>query len=145
MRALTTGTPTPVTCNRCGRPLLSAASQARGYGRTCLTKERAATRTHDLSHYSDRVAAGAEELLETPNAIRRLSGSRFVVVGRNGDLYRTTPRGCTCPAGRRGKHVCYHRVAAAVLATSLGMPHPAPHPQKPRTFQIPARPVDLAA
>ncbi|OLT30473.1 hypothetical protein BJF83_24790 [Nocardiopsis sp. CNR-923] len=141
MQAITTGAPTPVPCNRCGRPLHSADSRARGYGRGCLAKELAAARTR-LARHSRTVASGAEEVLEIPGAISRLRGDIFVVVGRTGHLYRATPEQCSCRAGQRGAHVCYHRVAAAIIAASLGL---LPAATQPRVFQVSARSVGLAA
>ncbi|WP_160051075.1 DUF6011 domain-containing protein [Nocardiopsis sp. FR26] len=137
MKAITTGTPTAVPCGRCHRPLRSAASIARGYGRACWTKTRAATQALGLDQYSDRVATKAEELLETPGAIRRLRGLFFQVVGSAGATYITTPDRCGCPAGQRGKHMCNHRVAVRALALSLGLWAPAP-PQPRRTFDLAA-------
>ena len=50
----------------------------------------------------------------TRMARKRTSTKVFVVVASNGvDTYRTTHLGhCTCPAGLKSKHACYHVIAA---------------------------------
>lgn len=113
---------TPTTCTRCGRALHSAESIARGMGRGCARRVREAAaaaaelvKAETLAKALEDVADGA--LVDT----RRVTaaGRRvFAVVSSTGtDTYLATPGGaCTCRAGLKGKHLCRHAVAAALLA-----------------------------
>jgi hypothetical protein len=104
-------------CLRCGRALRSAKSCAAGYGPTCQRKVREAAKAEVVSQYKPTLVAKAEELIEQ-GGIVALRGRRvFQVVASNGtDTYKAAPQGCTCAAGLKGKHVCYHRIAAHILS-----------------------------
>lgn len=107
-------------CLRCGRALTAGTSVARGYGRSCgariRTAAEAATRT---AEFKPAQVDKAVELIEA-GAIVPMRGRRvFAVVSSNGlDRYLTAPQSCTCAAGLKGQHVCYHRVAAHLLAAA---------------------------
>lgn len=104
---------TKVHCLRCHRVLRSAASIARGYGRTCRAKVTAAAKA--ASQFKGSTVTKALELIELGGlvAIRRRV---FRVVRSDGTgTYLTAPEACTCKAGLRGLHVCYHRAAATIL------------------------------
>ena len=103
-------------CHHCHRVLRSARSIARGYGPTCHRKIRRATAAQATTHKPAAIDK-ARELIEQ-HAIVPLRGRRvFAVISSDGTrTYRTAAQGCTCPAGIRGRHVCYHRVAAQILA-----------------------------
>lgn len=102
-------------CRHCHRPLRSARSIALGYGPTCHRKIRHATTAAATTTKPDAINK-AVELIEQ-GGILPLRGRRiFTVVSSDGErTYKTAAQGCTCPAGVRGRHVCYHRVAAAIL------------------------------
>lgn len=106
-------------CLRCGRKLTSAASMATGYGPTCKAKVRAAAQAQVIAAHKPTTIAKAKELIEQ-GAIVPLRGRRiFTVVASNGnDTYKTAPQACTCPAGLKGRFVCYHRVAAQIVAAA---------------------------
>lgn len=102
-------------CLRCGRPLRSAASAARGYGRTCAAKVRAAATTVDLTDYKPAQIDSARELIED-GAIVQIRPRVCRSVSSDGtELYLTAITGqCNCPAGLKGRR-CYHALAAALL------------------------------
>ena len=103
-------------CLRCGRVLRSTKSVAAGYGPTCARHIRKATTTQASAHKPAAIAK-AVELIEQ-GGILPLRGRRvFTVISSDGTAtYKTAPAACTCPAGIRGRHICYHRVAAQILA-----------------------------
>jgi hypothetical protein len=105
-------------CIRCGRILTSADSQARGYGRTCATKVRAAAAVVDLAGYKPAQIAAAEELIEDA-AIIQIRPRIYRSVSTDGsELYLTAVTGhCNCPAGLRSVR-CYHAAAAQMLAAA---------------------------
>jgi hypothetical protein len=100
-------------CRHCGRVLRSPRSVATGYGPTCARKIRRAT---TATNAKPQAIEKARELIEQ-GGILPLRGHRvFTVVSSDGArTYKTHPAACTCPAGLRGTHVCYHRVAAQIL------------------------------
>jgi hypothetical protein len=102
-------------CLRCGRKLTSAKSIATGYGPTCTRKVKAAAKAKAAAAFKPATVAKAEELIEQ-GGIVAIRARVFRVVSSNGQgTYLTAPEGCTCAAGLRGKHVCYHRAAATIL------------------------------
>lgn len=103
-------------CLRCGRRLTSAKSIALGYGPTCSAHIRKATKNEAVTAHKPAAVAKAVELIEL-GAITPLRGRRiFTVISSDGTAtYKTHPAACTCPAGIKGRHVCYHRVAAQIL------------------------------
>jgi hypothetical protein len=104
-------------CLRCGRRLTSARSRATGYGPTCRRHVRTAAQTVDLSTWKPDAVAKATELIED-GAILPLRGRIFLAVSADGAApHRTAPTGhCTCPAGLKGEHRCYHGMAAQILS-----------------------------
>ncbi|TQF04786.1 hypothetical protein E6W39_24360 [Kitasatospora acidiphila] len=105
-------------CLSCGRALRSAASQARGRGRHCAAKLRAAAKAADLRDYKAHQLEAARELIEDA-AIIPIRGRRiYRAVSSDGtELYTTARQACTCPAGRAGRD-CYHRAAVAILTAA---------------------------
>jgi uncharacterized Zn finger protein len=103
-------------CRHCHRPLRSPRSIALGAGPTCLRKIRKATAAQAHIHKATAIEK-ARELIEL-GAITPLRGRRvFTVISSDGQrTYKTAAQGCTCPAGLKGRHVCYHRVAATILS-----------------------------
>ena len=113
--------PSIATCTRCHRPLRSADSIARGTGRGCARKIR--TAAAEVEGIKAETVAKAVEDLEDGAVIdthRVTSTGRRVlaVLSSTGDrVYLATAGGaCTCKAGLRGKHLCRHAVAAALIA-----------------------------
>lgn len=97
------------TCTRCGRTLTSPASIARGYGKGCAARLRAAAA--DLDGYSTAQVDAARELI-ADGGIVRLRGRILLTVATDGQrVHRTTSHHCTCHAGIRGVR-CYHTAAA---------------------------------
>ncbi|MEU9576279.1 DUF6011 domain-containing protein [Streptomyces chilikensis] len=119
-------TPATVTyscCLRCGRPLTSKKSRARGYGAACYALVRLRIRLTTGTTPAQR--AKALELV-TDGAILplRMTSAGLVcqVVSEDGEwIHLTTPTHCSCPHGRRSTSVarCYHTVVAGALAASL--------------------------
>jgi hypothetical protein len=105
---------TTTKCTRCHRPLTALASITRGYGRGCQAKIRAAAKVAD--HKPAQVAKALE--LVADGGIVPIRGRRvFAVVSTSGTgRYLTAPQACNCAAGRKGRTVCYHRIAAQLLA-----------------------------
>lgn len=105
-------------CLRCHRTLRSAASIARGYGRTCQARITAAAK---LAAHKPAQVEKAQELIADGGLIllRRGRNRVFQVVASNGvDRYLTAPQACTCKAGLRGVSVCYHRIAAQLVSAA---------------------------
>jgi hypothetical protein len=104
-------------CLRCGRKLTSAKSTAAGYGPTCTRKVKAAAKDKVIAQYKPAQVAKAEELIEQGGIIPFRGRRVFTVISSDGSAtYKTAPQGCTCPAGIKGRHVCYHRIAAEIIA-----------------------------
>lgn len=101
-------------CKRCRRTLRSAASIARGRGRTCAKRERQAAAVAGLKATT---VAKAQELIEQ-RALVPIRGRRvFRIVSSDGQrTYLSAAQACTCPAGLKAKHLCYHRVAVILTA-----------------------------
>jgi hypothetical protein len=106
----------PTACLRCHRTLRSAHSIARGYGRTCRAKVTAAAKAKAAaSAFKPATVAKAMELIEIGGLVA-IRPKVFRVVRSDGTgTYLTAPEACTCKAGLRGLHVCYHRAAATIL------------------------------
>jgi len=109
-------TQTTAKCIRCGRVLRAAKAIADGAGRTCKAKIAAAART---AEFKPAQIAKAQELI-ADGGILPIWGKRvFRVVSSDGSAtYLAAPQACNCAAGLRAKHVCYHRVAAAIVAAA---------------------------
>lgn len=110
------------TCTRCRRPLTSPGSINRGMGKGCARRVREVTAAA-LDVVKPDTLAKAVEDLEDGAVIdtRRVTstGRRvFAVLSSDGtDVYLATPSGaCTCKAGLKGKYLCRHAVAAALVA-----------------------------
>jgi hypothetical protein len=106
----------PTRCRGCNRPLRPARSVAAGRGPVCVRKVRTATAAQAGIHKPQAIEKAAE-LIEL-GSITPLRGRRvFTVISSDGtQTYKTAPSGCTCPAGINGRRICYHRVAAQILA-----------------------------
>jgi hypothetical protein len=113
---MTKRTAPTATCTRCKATLRAPRSVARGTGDRCarLNRQDQAAKT---AGYKPAAIDKARQLI-ADRGIVPIRGRRvFQVVASNGTgRYLTAEQGCTCPAGIRGRAVCYHRVAAALLA-----------------------------
>lgn len=107
---------TATRCQSCGRKLTSAASIARGRGPVCARKARQQAAA-EAAGFKPAAIDKARQLI-ADKAIVPVRGRRvFAVVSSNGvDRYLAAPQACTCPAGLKGRHACYHRAAATMLA-----------------------------
>jgi len=109
----TTTTQEPVRCTGCRRILRSAASIARGTGRTCARNARKAAA---VLGFKPAAIEKAKELIEQGGIIALRARRVFQVVASNGvDTYLTAKQACSCPAGIKSR-TCYHVVAAHLLA-----------------------------
>lgn len=98
-------------CNRCHRPLTSAKSIKKGYGPTCAQKIRNAP----TSDFKAEQIAKAHELIEDGGVVH-LKSKVFQTVSTDGtEIYKTAPTACTCPAGIKGQHVCFHIAAVRLM------------------------------
>ena len=113
-------TDSPARCLRCSRVLRSAKSVAAGVGPTCKSKITAAAKNTPAKPVQ---VAKAIELVELGAIIplrRRNSGTRvFRVVSSRGDAtYLAAAHNCTCAAGLKSRHECYHMLAAQLLGAA---------------------------
>lgn len=107
-------------CHRCGRRLTSAASVARGYGRTCRAKVREAAKVVDLTTYKVFQVAKAEELIEQGGIVPTGRAALYLAVSSDGTtryMVDAAEGSCSCPAGDKG-HRCYHLLAADILTAA---------------------------
>lgn len=111
-----TKTQTTATCRRCHATLRSTRSVTNGIGPVCARRERQ-ERAVTAAGYKPAAVAKAQELIEQGGIVPIRGRRVFAVVASNGvDRYLTAPQACTCPAGVKGRHACYHRAAATILA-----------------------------
>ncbi|MFF2571068.1 DUF6011 domain-containing protein [Streptomyces sp. NPDC058084] len=104
-------------CLRCGRALRTAHSTAAGYGPTCLRRIKAAARR--IADHKPALVAKAIDLITLGGLIPLRARRVFQAVASSGTgTYKTAAQACTCPAGLRGQHTCYHRIAAQIVATA---------------------------
>lgn len=109
---------TATKCNRCGRTLRSARSIAAGYGPTCKAKVATATTTATVGYKPAQVDKAAE-LIELGGIVPVRGRRVFRAISSDGTrTYLTAPQACTCAAGLKGQHVCFHRIAATILAAA---------------------------
>lgn len=110
-----TATQTTAKCI-CGRTLRAAKSVARGYGPRCFAKIQQAAK---VAPFKPAQVAKAEELIADGGIIAIRGRRVFRVVSTKGDAtYLAAPQACNCAAGLKAKTVCYHRVAAAIVAAA---------------------------
>jgi hypothetical protein len=103
------------TCRRCRATLRSAKSVAKGIGPVCARNEKR-EQAAQAAGFKQATIDKAKALI-AERAIIRMRGRFFQVISSNGiDRYLTAPTTCNCPAGLKGRHACYHRAAATMLA-----------------------------
>ena len=105
----------------CGRKLTSEASIARGYGRHCAAKIRAARESADLSAWTPKQVEQARELIEDGGLVPADREGVFFAVSTDGsEVYRCAAEFCECPAGLKDSH-CYH-VCSVVITLAASAP-----------------------
>ncbi|MFC7330785.1 DUF6011 domain-containing protein [Marinactinospora rubrisoli] len=104
-------------CRYCNRPLRSARSIALGYGPTCRARALAEARAKVIAQHKPTTIERAQELIED-GGIVPLRGNRvWRVVSTDGSTtHKTAGQVHAWTAGLRGRHTCYHRVAAQLVA-----------------------------
>ncbi len=125
-----TGTGVVHRCLRpgCGRKLTSEASIARGYGRRCAAKIRAARESADLSAWTPKQVEQARELIEDAALVPAGRDGVFLAVSTDGtEVYRCAAGFCECPAGQKEKH-CYHVCAVTITLAASAPAAPAMPP-----------------
>ncbi len=140
-----TETVTETRCLRCGRKLASGESKARGYGKGCAAKIRAAGKTADLSAWTPAQIAEAKQAIEDGAVVPSTREGVFHVVSSDGsEVHRTAARGCNCKSGLQTlpPRPCWHRCAVVLVLASQ-----APAAVKPAApvLALPAAPMDVWA
>lgn len=73
--------------------------------------------TADLDGFKPAQVDKARELIEQGAILPTKRAGLFTAVSSDGSVtYLVHASGCTCPAGQRGRYVCYHRAAVAILS-----------------------------
>lgn len=104
-------------CLRCGRVLRSHKSIADKYGPRCKALYQKRLRDAVAAGCKQRQADKARELIEDGGIVAIRGRRIFRAVSSDGArIYKTAAQACTCDAGIHGRHVCFHRIAAASLA-----------------------------
>lgn len=104
------------TCRRCRATLTSTRSVHHGIGPVCRRNEKQEQAA--LAAGFNQTAIDKARALIAERAILPLRGKRvFRAVSSDGSTsYLVAPQTCACPAGLRGRHGCYHRCGATMLA-----------------------------
>jgi hypothetical protein len=107
-------------CLACGRVI-----KAGPYGEKCARKIRQALAALAATgEYTPAQADSAAELIEdggiVPVRETVKNGTVFHAVSSDGEkVHACTSRHCSCDAGKRGKHGCFHRLAARALRSAM--------------------------
>ncbi len=128
----------------CGRKLRSAEAIARGYGRRCWAKVRAAAKTADLTPWTPSQISEAEQAIEDGAVVPSARGGVFHVVSSDGtEVYRTHRNGCVCTNGlmTRPPRPCWHRCAVVIVLASQAPAPAAPEPTAREAIPAPAHPI----
>ncbi|GAA2990619.1 hypothetical protein GCM10017559_08330 [Streptosporangium longisporum] len=77
------------------------------------------TAVTSLNDFKPAQIEKARELIEQGGIVRFRGRRIFRTVSSDGTrTYLTAPQACNCAAGLRGRHVCFHRIAATILAAA---------------------------
>jgi hypothetical protein len=112
-------------CLRCGRTRrfhsAQAAAAAKPYGRICGALVRAAAVAGAVKGFKDAQVEKARELISDGGLVPLRRGI-FRAVSSDGErTYLTAATGqCNCAAGLRGRHQCFHGIAAMIVTASKG-------------------------
>lgn len=73
----------------------------------------------NLDAYKPAQIDKANELIEQRGILTTSRLGLFTAVSSDGTTtYLVHASGCTCPAGQKGRHLCYHRAAAEILGAA---------------------------
>jgi len=107
--------PEPARCGRCARKLTSATSIAKGYGRGCRARIRAAALARAVADFTPQQITRALELIADNGIVPTARPGVFRSVSSDGTTtYLTHHAMCTC-AGARHRSRCYHIAAARMI------------------------------
>lgn len=77
------------------------------------------TAAADLDGFKPAQVERARELIEQGAILPTSRPGLYKAVSSDGSTFYLVHRcGCTCPAGQRGRYVCYHRAAVAILSAA---------------------------
>lgn len=103
-------------CRRCRALLTTPRSVTRGYGDRCWHEQRRENAAK-AAGFKPATITKARELIADGGIIPVRGRRVFRAVSSDGTAsYLTAPQACACKAGLRGKHGCFHRAAATLLA-----------------------------
>jgi hypothetical protein len=105
------------TCLRCGRKLTASSSIARGYGRVCRLRIRAATALAATVGYQPFQLAKANDLIGEQAIVPTGRPALYLAVSSDGTttyLVDAVEHSCTCPA----RADCYHLAAGDILTAA---------------------------
>ena len=111
-------------CLRCGRTRhfrsAATAAKADGYGRICRMRIRAAALAEAVKGFAAAQVDKARELIADGGLVPFTRPGIFRSVSSDGQrTYLTASTGqCNCAAGLRGRHRCFHGLAAMILNAS---------------------------
>jgi len=72
--------------------------------------------TADVTDFKPAAIDKARELIESGGILPTSRPGIYTAVSSDGAVTYLVHRcGCSCPAGARGKHLCYHRAAVALV------------------------------
>lgn len=72
----------------------------------------------NLADFKPHQVERARELIEDGGIVRVRPRIWQAVSSDGTRTYLTAPQACTCAAGLKGRHMCFHRIAAAILAAA---------------------------
>jgi len=77
------------------------------------------TLTADITDFKPAAIDKARELIAAGGILPTSRPGIYTAVSSDGAVTYLVHRcGCSCPAGARGKHLCYHRAAVAILTAT---------------------------
>lgn len=78
--------------------------------------------TADLDGFKPQQVDKARELIEQGAILPTSRQGLYTAVSSDGTTtYLVHASGCTCPAGQRGKYLCYHRTSVAILSAAAAV------------------------
>lgn len=76
----------------------------------------------DLDDFKPAQVDKARELVEQGGILRTSRPGMYTAVSSDGAVtYLVHASACTCPAGQRGRHLCYHRASAVILGAAAAL------------------------
>lgn len=72
-----------------------------------------------LADFKPATVDKARDAIETGAILPTSRHGMYTAVSSDGSTtYLVHASGCTCPAGQRGRHLCYHRAAVQILSAT---------------------------